>query len=305
MEEVKLIRNEMKDRVQKLITQKDTSDGKANLAKLRHGIGKMPGEMPELWDVFFNKMSPELFSKSNEPSMAEWAIYISLTMFALHQQGSSEAVHCEGRSLGSAAADLMEEKTDENRERIMRRFGPVVTAKDMPELSHHIRGLVPLTTLRFGVRADKEGVLLKDFHTVQVTGEKHPEVSYRYYLSDAVFLVALGSDDKSLLESIASALLKPVYPLYLGRKSCSPTLPIVLGVKDEDILTALKTEPYLYKNSHRKSVRISYEVTSGGAMVQDIPLSFSQLHRKHGWRMKREELLAVDSNPEHDAFSEL
>ena len=48
MEEVKLIRNEMKDRVQKLITQKDTSDGKANLAKLRHGIGKKPGEMPEL-----------------------------------------------------------------------------------------------------------------------------------------------------------------------------------------------------------------------------------------------------------------
>lgn len=237
--------------------------------------------------------------------MAEWAIYISLTMFALHQQGSSEAVHCEGRSLGSAAADLMEEKTDENRERIMRRFGPVVTAKDMPELSHHIRGLVPLTTLRFGVRADKEGVLLKDFHTVQVPGEKHPEVSYRYYLSDAVFLVALESDDKLLLESIASALQKPVYPLYLGRKSCPPTLPIVLGVKDEDILTALKTEPYLYKNAHRKSVRISYEVTSGGAMVQDIPLSFSQLHRKHGWRMKREELLAVDSNPEHDAFSEL
>lgn len=305
MEEVKLIRNEMKDRVQKLIAQKDTSDGKANLAKLRHGIGKMPGEMPELWDVFFNKMSPELFSKSNEPSMAEWAIYISLTMFALHQQGSTEAVHCEGRSLGSAAADLMEEKTDENRERIMRRFGPVVTAKDMPELSHHIRGLVPLTTLRFGVRADKEDVLLKDFHTVQVPGEKHPEVSYRYYLSDAAFLVALESDDKSLLESIASALQKPVYPLYLGRKSCPPTLPIVLGVKDEDILTALKTEPYLYKNAHRKSVRISYEVTSGGAMVQDIPLSFSQLHRKHGWRMKREELLAVDSNPEHDAFSEL
>lgn len=250
-------------------------------------------------------MSPELFSRTGEPSRSEWAIYISLTMFALHQQGSSETVHCEGRSLGSAAADLMEEKTAENRERIMRRFGPVVTAKDMPELSHHIRGLVPLTTLHFGVCADKEGVLLKDFHTVQVPGEKHPEVSYRYYLSDAVFLVALESDDKSLLESIASALQKPVYPLYLGRKSCPPTLPIVLGVKDEDILTALKTEPYLYKNAHRKSVRISYEVTSGGAMVQDIPLSFSQLHRKHGWRMKREELLTVDSNPEHDAFSEL
>lgn len=163
--------------------------------------------------------------------------------------------------------------------------------------------LVPLTTLRFGVRADKEGVLLKDFHMVY--GYKIADVTERYYLSDAVFLVALESDDKSLLESIASALQNPVYPLYLGRKSCPPTLPIVLGVKGEDILTALKTEPYLYKNAHRKSVRISYEVTSGGAMVQDIPLSFSQLHRKHGWRMKREELLVVDSNPEHDAFSKL
>ena len=61
--------------------------------------------------------------------------------------------------------------------------------------------LVPLTTLRFGVRADKEGVLLKDFHMVH--GYKIADVTERYYLSDAVFLVALESDDKSLLESIA------------------------------------------------------------------------------------------------------
>ncbi|WP_443964510.1 type I-E CRISPR-associated protein Cas5/CasD, partial [Ruminococcus sp.] len=142
--------------------------------------------------------------------------------------------------------------------------------------------LAPLAQLRFGVRADKEGVLLKDFHTVQVPREKHPEVSYRYYLSDAAFLVALESDDKTLLESIVSALQKPVYPLYLGRKSCPPTLPVVLGVKDEDMLTALKNEPFVYENDRRKNVRISYEVSSGGAMVQDVSLSFSQLHRKHG-----------------------
>lgn len=43
MEEVKLVREEMYKRVQKLIAQKDTSDGKANLAKLRHGIGKKTG----------------------------------------------------------------------------------------------------------------------------------------------------------------------------------------------------------------------------------------------------------------------
>lgn len=163
--------------------------------------------------------------------------------------------------------------------------------------------LAPLAQLRFGVRADKEGILLKDFHMVH--GYKMADVTERYYLSDAVFLAVLECDDKKLLEEIATALQKPVYPLYLGRKSCPPTLPVVLGVKDEDMLTALKNEPFLYENDRRKNVRISYEVSSGGAMVQDVPLSFSQLHRKHGWRMKREELFIVDKNAEHDAFSEL
>lgn len=163
--------------------------------------------------------------------------------------------------------------------------------------------LAPLAQLRFGVRADKEGILLKDFHMVH--GYKIADVTERYYLSDAVFLAVLECDDKELLEEIAAALQKPVYPLYLGRKSCPPTLPVVLGVKDEDMLTALKNEPFLYENDRRKNVRISYEVSSGGAMVQDVPLSFSQLHRKHGWRMKREELFIVDKNAEHDAFSEL
>lgn len=163
--------------------------------------------------------------------------------------------------------------------------------------------LAPLAQLRFGVRADKEGILLKDFHMVH--GYKIADVTERYYLSDAVFLAVLECDDKELLEEIAAALQKPVYPLYLGRKSCPPTLPVVLGVKDEDMLTALKNEPFLYENDRRKNVRISYEVSSGGAMVQDVPLSFSQLHRKHGWRMKREELVTMDKNAEHDAFSEL
>lgn len=163
--------------------------------------------------------------------------------------------------------------------------------------------LAPLAQLRFGVRADKEGMLLKDFHMVH--GYKIADVTERYYLSDAVFLAVIECDDKKLLEEIAAALQRPVYPLYLGRKSCPPTLPVVLGVKDEDMITALKSEPFLYENDRRKNVCISYEVSSGGAMVQDVPLSFSQLHRKHGWRMKREELITMDKNAEHDAFSEL
>lgn len=45
------------------------------------------------------------------------------------------------------------EKTEEERGRILRRFGPVVTAKSMQELSHHLRGLIQLCKAK-GVRLD-------------------------------------------------------------------------------------------------------------------------------------------------------
>lgn len=77
----------------------------------------------------------------------------NLTLFALHQQGNAEPVHCEKVSLGTAAARLMNEKTEEERGRILRRFGPVVTAKSMQELSHHLRGLIQLCKAK-GVRLD-------------------------------------------------------------------------------------------------------------------------------------------------------
>ena len=47
-----------------------------------------------------------------------------------------------------------------------------------------------LNALRFGVRIDKEGKLLKDFHTAK--SKKDSYVTERYYLADAVFLVGLG-----------------------------------------------------------------------------------------------------------------
>ena len=71
--------------------------------------------------------------------------------------------------------------------------------------------LEPLTALRFGVRAEKEGRLLKDFHMVH--SPKTTDVTERNYLSDAVFLVALESEDIAFWQKIAEALQHPGYPL--------------------------------------------------------------------------------------------
>ncbi len=132
--------------IRDLLQNKDTGGGRAMLANLRRGIGKTPGEMPELWGIFLGGLDDALYGQNGNPSSAEWAVYLSLTMFALHQQGSTEAVQQENVSLGNAAAGLIDrsKNEDEERSRIMQRFGQVITASDMQELSHHLRGMIQL-----------------------------------------------------------------------------------------------------------------------------------------------------------------
>ncbi len=140
--------NELRDYVARQIGQLEniitTSGGRARLANLRRGVGKIPGELPELWGDFLNGIPKCFLSKNGEVTRGEWAIYLSLTMYALHQQGNSDSVNKTGESLGKAASMLMKDNTDEERERVLRRFGPIITAKDMPELAHHLRCLIQL-----------------------------------------------------------------------------------------------------------------------------------------------------------------
>ena len=177
-------------------------------------------------------------------------------------------------------------------------IGMIAAAKGI-QRNDDLKLLEPLSRLRFGIRVDREGKLLKDFHMVHESKSSH--VTERYYLSDAVFLAVLESDDKKLLYEIALALKNPVYPLFLGRRSCPPTLPVVLGISDEALMDALEnTAPLVQRNDSYR--RIVYESYDGDTVVQDVPVSFSQLHRIHGYRYKREEMIAV---PEHDPMAEL
>lgn len=161
------------------------------------------------------------------------------------------------------------------------------------------RKLEPLNALDFGVRVEREGKLLKDFHMVhEMVDKKDSHVTERYYLSDAVFLAALESNDKAFLEQIAAALRSPVYPLFLGRRSCPPTLPLVLGIRDDKLSEVLKNEPSEYNGTKR----IVYDSDDDGVVVRDVPISFSQLHRQYGYRIKKEETLF---GSEHDPMSEL
>jgi CRISPR system Cascade subunit CasD len=98
--------------------------------------------------------------------------------------------------------------------------------------------------LRMGVRCDRSGTLHKDYQTIR--GPWGTQLSNRYYLCDAVFLVVLQSDDPTLTEQLAEAVQNPAWPIYLGRKSCPPSRPLFAGLGDYiTIKAALESVPVL------------------------------------------------------------
>lgn len=138
-----------KQKIERLLTESPWS--RATLAKLRRGIGKQPGEMPELFEIILGDMPEQLYGKGDRPSYSVWALYTALTLFALHQQGKdrpmSKSGNTEnknaGNSLGAAVGYLV--KQDRDRESaIKRRFDAVVTANEFTEFAHHARGLIQL-----------------------------------------------------------------------------------------------------------------------------------------------------------------
>ena len=192
------------------------------------------------------------------------------------------------------------------------------------------RALQRLNRLRFGVRVDREGELLMDYHTannpqpVEVKkarkkGQKvqAPYVTRRYYLSDAVFLVGLESEDLSLLEQLQWALSHPVYPLFLGRRSCPPTLPLCLGIRPGSLLDTLRAEPGLVparQGDPPMQTRIVADASpleAGAVPRRDLPLSFSPIHRQFGYRPVQELPVTLHTaapageETTHDPFAEL
>ncbi|MFJ2806614.1 type I-E CRISPR-associated protein Cas5/CasD [Kitasatospora sp. NPDC087271] len=107
-----------------------------------------------------------------------------------------------------------------------------------------------LATLSLTVRTDRAGVVLRDLHTVggglpaertvttaegkKRSGATATLLSHRYYLADAAFTAVITADPGQLAEW-AEALRNPHWPPYLGRRSCPPEGPLLLGLVDDPL----------------------------------------------------------------------
>ncbi|MDK8692365.1 type I-E CRISPR-associated protein Cas5/CasD, partial [Gardnerella swidsinskii] len=121
--------------------------------------------------------------------------------------------------------------------------------------------IAKLNDLDFAVRIDQQGNLLRDYHIAakyKPNGDFEKNyVTNRYYLEDAIFLVAIGSNNEQLIYSINDALRSPYFQSSLGRRSLPPTADFILGVEDCGVIQALLTHEWLANKWSKKRFNTS------------------------------------------------
>ncbi|WP_036534240.1 type I-E CRISPR-associated protein Cas5/CasD [Oceanobacter kriegii] len=110
--------------------------------------------------------------------------------------------------------------------------------------------------LQIAVKQLSAGTLMRDYQTVQApsTDKKHRHftrkselsvdklntvLSSRHYRQDGIWIVAVYLKDGAqnlTLKQIQEYFKRPVFPLYLGRKSCPPALPLMPTLVTTDSL---------------------------------------------------------------------
>jgi CRISPR system Cascade subunit CasD len=195
------------------------------------------------------------------------------------------------------------------------------------------RQVVALTkAVRLGVRADREGTSLRDYHTIGGTrsgretpwtglltaegktkrnpsnADLHTEVSERDYLCDACFLVMLEADEATL-DAIEGVLRSPVWPPFLGRKACVPAAPVCPAQPggtsrvSGPLGDAIATFPWLGRVGDKPTERLRVVVdeatgATGGlrSLRRDVPESLRD--RRFGHRYVREFTVPAVLSPE-------
>jgi CRISPR system Cascade subunit CasD len=187
-----------------------------------------------------------------------------------------------------------------------------------------------LVALRFGVRGDRPGEVVRDFHTLSslfndegkfAPGEGRlptasgghrstatsTQVTERFYLADACFVAGLEGD-AAMLSQLDGALRRPVFPIYLGRRSCPPDAPVRLGVHDGDLLQVLGSIPWqggvgIARAGALVHCEAVIEDSEGDRELVDEVRSFDSIHRSYGRRRVRHHYLEVP-NPVGSARTE-
>lgn len=133
---------------------------------------------------------------------------------------------------------------------------------------------------------------IQDYHTVQGTKKadgkiKVTHLTHRQYLCDADFVVVIRGSN-SFMQKVASALDNPVWGIWLGRKACIPSAPVLvpsssgnLFASEAEALSVLLFGRAIEEFTHQRDVD---NFADGGDSLPDVPLSFDTSARKFSVR---------------------
>jgi CRISPR system Cascade subunit CasD len=131
---------------------------------------------------------------------------------------------------------------------------------------------------------------LQDYHTVQDTRKadgklKDCHITQRQYLTDAGFGVVFAGD-RAFLRELADALRDPKWGVWLGRKTCIPTAPVLVGVfpSQAEALKPLLGDSPLEQFTRQEEVET---FADGRDSLPDQPLSFLSSKREFAPRRVR------------------
>lgn len=161
--------------------------------------------------------------------------------------------------------------------------------------------------LSMAVRVDRQGEMFSEYQTIRgklynangtliaegrdkVTGFVSKQ-SKRQYLQDATFVVALEGEDE-LLKQCEKALRNPVWHIYLGRKCCVPSRPlldkenaIIRNYKDID--DVMQNYPLTERHDAVETIMYQVEDIQGDKVRYDETLA--RVGEKYSPRLVRDE----------------
>ena len=182
-----------------------------------------------------------------------------------------------------------------------------------------------LNELDFAVRIDQPGRLLKDYHTaekIKANGEvDRTYVTNRYYLEDAVFVVALSHSDKKFINSLEEGLRYPYFQPYMGRRALPLNADFLIEITDESALESLKRCEWQASEWYKKkwhNGKVTLDIYSDQDIAEsnlknirkDRVISFSQKERKFAFRLESVTNTVINddntsTNTEHDFWDKI
>lgn len=115
--------------------------GRAALARLRRGVGKPPGSVPQIWDLTLDGLAQ---GRGLTAERREIAVHVALTQWAMHQQSKTTPMHSPDRSFGEGLRLLARSQKPEAPQDTpaYRRMMALASSRSLAGITTHSRGLI-------------------------------------------------------------------------------------------------------------------------------------------------------------------